>query len=97
MEHQQLLVESGLWPLFRFDPRRLDKGRAALQMDSKPPKKDVEALISREARFTQIARRDPERYQANLTRLREQVAHKHRLLEQLAQWTPDTPTTSASS
>ncbi|MGF1686242.1 pyruvate:ferredoxin (flavodoxin) oxidoreductase [Photobacterium japonica] len=89
VEHQQLLVESGLWPLFRFDPRRLEKGRAALQMDSKPPKKDVDALISREARFTQIARRDPQRYQANLDRLREQVAHKHRLLEQLAQWTPE--------
>ncbi len=39
VEHQQLLVETGLWPLFRFDPRRTDKGRAALQMDSKAPKK----------------------------------------------------------
>ncbi|PSW03613.1 pyruvate:ferredoxin (flavodoxin) oxidoreductase [Photobacterium lipolyticum] len=86
IEHQQLLVETGLWPLFRFDPRRVDKGRAALQMDSKPPKKDVEALISREARFTQVLRRDPQQYQANLERLREQVQHKLQLLEQLGGW-----------
>ncbi|WP_036817463.1 pyruvate:ferredoxin (flavodoxin) oxidoreductase, partial [Photobacterium sanctipauli] len=89
VEHQQLLVESGLWPLFRFDPRRTEKGRAALQMDSKAPKRDVEALISREARFTQILRRDPERYQQNLERLREQVETKHRLLEQLGNWKPE--------
>ncbi|MGF1757403.1 pyruvate:ferredoxin (flavodoxin) oxidoreductase [Photobacterium sagamiensis] len=86
IEHQQLLVETGLWPLFRFDPRRVEKGRAALQMDSKSPKKDVEALISREARFTQVLRRDPQQYQANLERLREQVQHKLQLLEQLGGW-----------
>jgi len=89
VEHQQLLVETGLWPLFRFDPRRTDKGRAALQMDSKAPKKDVEELIGREARFTQILRRNPEQYQANLERLRQQVAHKYLLLEQLGQWKPE--------
>ncbi|WP_299013603.1 pyruvate:ferredoxin (flavodoxin) oxidoreductase [uncultured Photobacterium sp.] len=89
VEHQQLLVETGLWPLFRFDPRRTNKGRAALQMDSKAPKKDVEELISREARFTQILRRNPVQYQANLERLRQQVAHKHLLLEQLGQWKPE--------
>ncbi|OAN13621.1 pyruvate:ferredoxin (flavodoxin) oxidoreductase [Photobacterium jeanii] len=86
VEHQQLLVESGLWPLFRFDPRRTEKGRAALQMDSKAPNRDVEELISREARFTQIQRRDPERYQQNLERLRQQVSHKHQLLNQLLEW-----------
>ncbi|MBY5943747.1 pyruvate:ferredoxin (flavodoxin) oxidoreductase [Photobacterium rosenbergii] len=88
VEHQQLLVDSGLWPLFRFDPRRIAKGRAALQMDSKPAKKDIEELIGREARFTQIKRKDPQRYEQNLNRLRQQVSHKHQLLEQLAQWKP---------
>ncbi len=86
VEHQQLLVETGLWPLFRFDPRRTEKGRAALQLDSKPPKKDVEELISKEARFTQVQRKDPERYAANLERLRQQVSHKHQLLNQLLEW-----------
>ncbi|WP_241148961.1 thiamine pyrophosphate-dependent enzyme [Photobacterium sanguinicancri] len=86
VEHQQLLVDTGLWPLFRFDPRRIEKGRAALQLDSKPPKKDVEELISREARFTQVQRKDPARYAANLERLRQQVSHKHQLLNQLLEW-----------
>ncbi|MGF1683372.1 pyruvate:ferredoxin (flavodoxin) oxidoreductase [Photobacterium minamisatsumaniensis] len=89
IEHQQLLVETGLWPLFRFDPRRTEKGRAALKMDSKAPKRDVEDLVSKEARFTQILRRDPERYARNLERLRDQVATKHLLLEQLGQWKPE--------
>ncbi|WP_273859013.1 pyruvate:ferredoxin (flavodoxin) oxidoreductase [Photobacterium sp. GSS17] len=91
VSHQQLMVETGLWPLFRFDPRRLDKGRAALQLDSKPPKQDVEALVSREARFTQLQRKHPERYAQSLSQLRRQVAHKQRLLAQLADWTPLEP------
>ena len=84
--HQQLMVETGLWQLFRFDPRRVAKGRAALQMDSKAPKKDVEELVGREARFTQMLRREPELYQANLEDLRQQVQHKQMLLKQLGEW-----------
>ncbi|HIF9333304.1 TPA: pyruvate:ferredoxin (flavodoxin) oxidoreductase [Photobacterium damselae] len=84
--HQQLMVETGLWPLFRFDPRRCDKGRAALQLDSKAPKRDVSELIDRESRFTQIKRKNPAQYEANLEQLRQQVSHKHTLLQQLLEW-----------
>lgn len=84
--HQQLMVETGLWPLFRFDPRRCDKGRAALQLDSKAPKRDVSELIHRESRFTQIKRKNPAQYEANLEQLRQQVSHKHTLLQQLLEW-----------
>jgi hypothetical protein len=33
-EQQRLAVESGVWPLYRFDPRRLATGEAPLKLDS---------------------------------------------------------------
>lgn len=31
------LVKSGFWTLYRYDPRRTNEGKAALQLDSRPP------------------------------------------------------------
>jgi len=50
-EHMKLAVNSGFWPLFRFDPRRMDSGENPLQMDSKEPTTDVGELIKQERRF----------------------------------------------
>jgi pyruvate-ferredoxin/flavodoxin oxidoreductase len=37
LDHQKLAVESGYWPLLRFDPTRPDRGEPALVLDSRPP------------------------------------------------------------
>ena len=37
-EQQKLAVDSGVWPLYRFDPRRVAAGRPPLQLDSAAPK-----------------------------------------------------------
>ena len=34
LEQQRLAVESGTWPLFRFDPRRAAEGKAPMQIDN---------------------------------------------------------------
>ena len=86
IEHQKLVVETGLWPLYRFDPRRMDKGRAPLQLDSKPPKKDVEVMVSKERRFSQVKEKNPEQYKQHLANLRQQVLHRQALLEKLGEW-----------
>ena len=33
-EQQKLAVETGYWPLYRFDPRRVAEGQPAMQLDS---------------------------------------------------------------
>ncbi len=35
--HAKAAVESGYWPLYRYDPRRIDQGENPLIMDSKTP------------------------------------------------------------
>jgi pyruvate-ferredoxin/flavodoxin oxidoreductase len=51
LEQQKLAVESGTWPLFRFDPRRIAEGKAPMQLDSGPPKVRVKDYVRNELRF----------------------------------------------
>ena len=59
---QKLAVESGMWNLFRYDPRRTDRGEPPLQMDSGTPKGNVLEYARNEARFRIVERSNPERF-----------------------------------
>src|SRR5581483_12019148 len=59
LDQQKLAVDSGVWPLFRFDPRRLAAGQPALQLDSGPAKIPVTAYLNNELRFRMLERSDP--------------------------------------
>src|SRR4030095_4838756 len=53
-EQQKLLVDSGTWPLYRFDPRRLTQGLPPLQLDSGASKAPLEQYRRDERRFRMI-------------------------------------------
>ena len=55
-DQQKLAVESGVWPLFRFDPRRADAGEAPLVIDSPAPKAKVADYLKNENRFRAVER-----------------------------------------
>jgi pyruvate-ferredoxin/flavodoxin oxidoreductase len=84
VDHQKTLVDSGLWPLYRFDPSRLDLGEPPLKLDSKAPKRGVEKLLRAEARFRMIERLDPQRFR-NFIAQSQRIAERRRAIyEQLA-------------
>ncbi len=56
-------VETGHWPLYRFDPRLIAEGKAPLQMDSKLPTKDIREYLLKENRYKVIKANDPERFE----------------------------------
>ena len=59
-ERQKTAVETGHFPLFRYDPSRSAKGFSALELDSKPPSKSFAATASEENRFKLLLKRNPE-------------------------------------
>src|SRR4029078_6274620 len=63
MPQQKLAVNTGGWPLYRFDPRRLVKGEAPLNLDYGPPKGNVADYMRNESRFRLIERCAPARFQ----------------------------------
>ncbi|MFO0638684.1 MAG: pyruvate:ferredoxin (flavodoxin) oxidoreductase [Polyangiaceae bacterium] len=84
VEHQKRAIASGVWPLYRFDPRRLANGESPLVLDSGAPKLDVGAYMEEEARFRLVELRSKERYQELVAAAREGVRRRRALYEQLA-------------
>jgi pyruvate-ferredoxin/flavodoxin oxidoreductase len=52
MTHQKDVVQSGMWPLYRFDPRRADGGQPAFQFDSRKPTLSFADFSRTESRFS---------------------------------------------
>ena len=60
MSHQKQIVQCGLWPLYRFDPRRTASGLRAMQLDCEAPKLPFKAFAMTEARFALLAHSNPD-------------------------------------
>ena len=90
---QKLAVESGVWPLYRFDPRRLVKGEPPLKLDYGPPKPIVAEYMRNESRFRMIERQDPARYKYFLEEAQAAATRRYSGYQQLAQITLPARTT----
>ena len=61
MTHQKEAVQSGFWPLYRYDPRLAREGERPFHLDSRKPKMPFKQFAMQEGRFAMLARSDPER------------------------------------
>jgi len=84
LDQQKLAVNSGHWPLYRYDPRLFDKGKNPLQLDSKPPSIKLRDYYKTETRFSILWRTHPEKAEALLAEEQEAVLERYHHLEQLA-------------
>jgi pyruvate-ferredoxin/flavodoxin oxidoreductase len=50
-----MAVDCGQWLLYRYDPRRADRGENPLQLDSPPPKAAVRDYLLSENRFKMLS------------------------------------------
>jgi len=86
-EQQKLAVDSGHWPLFRYDPRRILEGQGPLQMDSPAPKIDLATYIMNETRFRMVQQQDPERFKHLLAMAQRETTNRYATYENLAHLT----------
>src|SRR5262249_39761475 len=61
-EQQKLAVNSGVWPLYRFDPRRVQRGEPPLVLDAPAGRAGVADYMRNETRFRMVERVDPQRF-----------------------------------
>jgi pyruvate-ferredoxin/flavodoxin oxidoreductase len=61
MAHQKLAVDTGRWPLYRYDPRRAERGENPLQLDSPGPRRPLAEGLEAENRFRMLRYSQPER------------------------------------
>jgi pyruvate-ferredoxin/flavodoxin oxidoreductase len=75
-EQQKLAVDSGHWPLYRFDPRRIELGESPLQMDSAAPKVALGSYVRNETRYRMVEQADPERFKHLLAAAQREVNNR---------------------
>ena len=60
VDYTKQAVQTGYWPLYRYDPRRRDQGKNPFQLDFKKLKGDVRDYLSSQNRFEVLKRNNPE-------------------------------------
>lgn len=84
MEQQKLAVQTGYWPLMRYNPALLREGKNPLILDSKAPSLPLKQYIYNESRYTMLVQSRPD-VAHHLLRLAEQdVRDRWNLYEKLA-------------
>ena len=86
LSHQKNAVETGSWPLYRYNPENIKEGKAPLMLDSKAPSKPLSDYMSNETRFQIVNKQNPERYETLLNKAQENVKEKRSLLEHMSEF-----------
>ena len=77
-------MQSGYWPLYRYNPDLVKQGKNPLVLDSKAPSLPLEKYIYNETRYKMLTLSKPEVAAALLEEAQGDVIKKWHLYEQLA-------------
>jgi len=89
MDQQKAAVQSGHWPLIRYNPNLADDGKNPFQLDSRTPTLPLEKYIYNETRFTMLVHSDPDAAKRLLREAEKDVQDRWRKYEYLAKQLPD--------
>jgi pyruvate-ferredoxin/flavodoxin oxidoreductase len=84
MTNQKLAVETGYFPLFRYNPTLVKEGKNPLKLDSKAPKIPLSDFTSLETRFNMLEKIYPERAHELSVLAAEDIKNRWAMYEQLA-------------
>ena len=84
MESQKAAVDSGYWPLFRYNPENFNEGKNPLKLDSKAPRIKLEDYIYKETRYKMLTKSHPTEAKELLVRAQEEVLKKWKFYEQMS-------------
>ena len=79
LDQQKLAVQSGYWPLVRYNPDLRETGKNPFQLDSKAPSIRLKEYAYREARYTMLARSNPKVAEELLREAQDDVERQWRV------------------
>ena len=88
LENQKRAVQSGHFPLYRYNPDLVKEGKNPLQLDSKPPKISYSDFAAQENRFRVLQAANPERAKRLMEEADRLVAARYDLYTKLAAMEP---------
>ena len=77
-------VQAGYWHLFRYDPRRAEKGRNPFQLDSPEPIMDYRQFLEGEVRYSSLQLTFPERAKELFVKAEKEAKAKYQRLVDLS-------------
>jgi pyruvate-ferredoxin/flavodoxin oxidoreductase len=83
MTNQKAAVDSGYWPLFRFNPSLSAKGESPFKLDSKPPKIKLPDYAYLETRYKMLTKSHPEEAKVLMELAQKDVDSKWKLYSDL--------------
>jgi pyruvate-ferredoxin/flavodoxin oxidoreductase len=84
LTQQQLLVKSGLWPLYRYNPDNVEQGKNPLKLDSKAPSIPVTDFAYNEARYRVLMQNNESRAETLMEAAQDDAQARWKLYEQMA-------------
>jgi len=84
MQNQKLAVETGYWPLYRFNPLLAKEGKNPLKLDSKAPSRPLKEFTELETRFKMLEKSYPARAKELGSLAQNDVYSRWKMYERLA-------------
>ena len=84
IEQQKNAVQSGHWPLFRYNPRLAKEGKNPFQLDSRAPSIPLEKYIYNETRYTMLVNSNPDEAKKLLHEAQKNVNERWKLYQHMA-------------
>ncbi|MFA6810544.1 MAG: thiamine pyrophosphate-dependent enzyme, partial [Desulfoplanes sp.] len=88
---EQLAVNAGYWPLYRFNPLLAGEGKNPLILDSKVPDGTLQEFLSGENRYGLLERTFPEESKKLRTAIEKDYIERYETLKRLAEAEPVIP------
>jgi pyruvate-ferredoxin/flavodoxin oxidoreductase len=84
LEQQKMAVQSGFWPLFRYNPQLAEEGKNPLIIDSKKPTISFADYAYNETRYRMLLQSDEKRAEALMAQAENDVTSRWELYQQMA-------------
>jgi pyruvate-ferredoxin/flavodoxin oxidoreductase len=84
LEQQKLAVQSGHWPMYRYDPRLAEQGKNPLLIESKEPSIPVSQYAYNETRYKMLTQMDESRAEMLMKQAQHDAKSRWTLYQQMA-------------
>ena len=84
LEQQKLAVQSGHWPMYRYDPRLAELGQNPLIIESKEPSIPISQYAYNETRYKMLTQLDEERAEDLMKKAQHDAKARWTLYQQMA-------------
>ncbi|MFN3873791.1 MAG: pyruvate:ferredoxin (flavodoxin) oxidoreductase [Ignavibacterium sp.] len=92
MNNQKAAVDSGYWPLYRYNPELAKEGKNPFKLDSKGLKIPLKDYAYMETRYKMLTKSHPELAAKLIQEAQEDVIKRWKEYERLASWDPQKET-----